>query len=77
MDNHTEKGQYSAQASGQASSSVTESQGGGVRRQSFIPAPSTIHEYDFFDAVKAEDQAQEITLQDLRKYLRMHRLPYM
>jgi len=67
----------SAQASGQASSPVAESQKGGVHWQSCIPAPPTIREYDFFDAMKAEDQAEEITLQDLRKYLHMYRLSYM
>jgi hypothetical protein len=77
MDNHTEKVRSSAQASGQESSSVAESHEGGVRRQSRISAPSTLRQYDFFDAVKAEDQAQQVTLQDLRKYLRMYRLPHM
>jgi len=77
MDNHTTKVKSSAQTSGQASSSVTEPQQGGVRRQSLIPAPPTIHECDLFDAMNAEDQAEEITLQDLRKYLHMYRLRYM
>jgi len=77
MDNHATQEQSSAQGSGRAAPSVAEPQEGGVRRQTLIPAHPPIREYNLFDALNAEDQAEEITLQDMRKYLHMYHLPSM